>query len=61
MKHTCPRCGYHTDFGTNFKKHLNLKTLCPPLIEDISLYEIKSEYFGKKENNQNVCNYCRKK
>jgi transcription elongation factor Elf1 len=62
MIYKCPRCGYETNVNTNFKKHLTLKTIiCSPIIADVSLEDIKQEFFNKKINNKLECNWCKKK
>lgn len=60
-KHRCPRCGYETNFGTNFKKHLTLKNICNPIIADIPLDDLIDEFFSKKKNNKHQCEICNKK
>jgi len=62
MIYKCPRCGYETGVNTNFKKHLTLKTvICSPIVADVSLEDIKHEFFNRKLNNQYECNGCNKK
>jgi hypothetical protein len=36
-KYTCTRCGYDTPLKSNFVKHLNRKTVCPPILQDVSM------------------------
>ena len=62
MIYKCPRCGYETGINTNFKKHLTLKTMiCSPTVADVSLEDIKHEFFNRKLNNQYECKGCNKK
>jgi hypothetical protein len=61
MIYECPRCGYNTTINTNFKNHLSNKTICEPLIADISLDDIRETIFSKKINNQYECEGCNKK
>jgi hypothetical protein len=44
MKYVCDRCGYHSNHKCNFGNHLNRKKICCPLLEDISIDEIKFKY-----------------
>ena len=61
MIYKCPRCGYETGVNTNFKKHIINKIICNPTITDVSLENIKNEFFNRKLNNQYECNGCNKK
>ena len=44
MIYNCVRCGYETKHKGHFKNHLNRKNICIPLIEDISINNIKIYY-----------------
>ena len=44
MKYICIRCGYTSNHKGNFGNHLNRKKMCCPLLEDISIDEIKFRY-----------------
>ena len=44
VEYKCARCGYTTNQRCNFKNHLNRKNICNPLLEDISIDEIKFLY-----------------
>ena len=44
----CERCGYETKRKSNFKNHLNRKKICPPLLEDIDIKNIKIKYGFEK-------------
>ena len=44
VNYKCNRCGYETKHKANFITHLNRKNICPPLLEDISIEEIKFTY-----------------
>jgi hypothetical protein len=58
--HECPRCGYSTKIITNFRKHINNKKTCEPILSDISLIDIRESYAIKKEKpeNQHLCEHC---
>ena len=56
----CPRCGYNTTIKANFKKHITNKILCNPSIADISLDDIRDEYFNKRNNYKHECDGCKK-
>jgi len=40
----CYRCGYEASQKINLKHHLNRKKICKPILEDISIEEIKKHY-----------------
>lgn len=61
MIYKCPRCGYETGVNTNFKKHIINKIICNPTITDVSLEDIKNEFFNRKLNNKYECTGCNKK
>ena len=45
MKYECLRCGYITKFKSSFLDHLNRKNICEPILEPISIDEVK-KYYG---------------
>ena len=44
VNYQCFRCGYETKHKANFITHLKRKNICNPLLEDISIDEIKFMY-----------------
>ena len=48
VEYKCFRCGYIATQRCNFRNHLNRKNICKPILEDISIEEIKDLY--KLEN-----------
>ena len=60
IRYTCNRCGYKTDYPTNFKKHLNSKTVCQPVLNDIDRALVLDEYFGKNDYLYE-CDICKRK
>ena len=40
----CYRCGYETSQKINLKHHLNRKKICKPILEDISIEDVKKHY-----------------
>ena len=44
MIYNCVRCGYETKHKGHFKNHLNRKKICIPILEDISILDIKNYY-----------------
>ena len=44
VEYKCNRCGYITNHRNSMKNHLNRKNICNPLLEDISVDEIKFLY-----------------
>ena len=45
MKYECLRCGYITSTKSSFINHLNRKNICEPILEPISIDEVK-KYYG---------------
>ena len=44
VEYKCYRCGYMTHLKGNIKHHLNRKNMCQPLLEDISIENVKKTY-----------------
>ena len=44
VEYKCYRCGYVASQKCNFKNHLNRKNICNPVLEDISIEELKNIY-----------------
>ena len=44
VQYYCKRCGYTTKHKGSFLNHLNRKNICTPLLEDISIDEMKFTY-----------------
>ena len=44
MIYNCVRCGYETKHKGHFLNHLNRKKTCNPILEDISINDIKNHY-----------------
>ena len=44
VQYYCKRCGYTTKHKGSFLNHLNRKNICAPLLEDISIDEMKFMY-----------------
>ena len=47
VEYICNRCGYNAKQKINLVRHLNRKNICSPLLEDISIEEVKN-YYGLK-------------
>ena len=45
VDYICLRCGYIASQKINLKHHLNRKNICNPILEDISIEEVK-KYYG---------------
>jgi len=45
VDYSCLRCGYIASQKINLKHHLNRKNVCKPILEDISIEEVK-KYYG---------------
>ena len=56
---TCPRCGYTTDYMSNFKKHLKTKTMCAPIVSDDDLTTLSNTLFVTKDK-PFTCSKCSK-
>ena len=47
VEYNCFRCGYITTHKGSLINHLNRKNICSPILEDISIEEVKNYYgFG---------------
>jgi len=44
VKYKCLRCGYIASQRSHFKNHINRKNICKPILEDISMEQIKIYY-----------------
>jgi hypothetical protein len=44
MIYNCVRCGYETNHKGHFLNHLHRKKICRPILEDISIEDIKNHY-----------------
>ena len=44
VDYSCLRCGYIASQKINLKHHLNRKNICNPILEDISIEEVKKHY-----------------
>mgnify|MGYP001284160729 CR=1 FL=1 len=44
IEYLCHRCGYNTNKKSNINQHLNRKTICKPMLSDISIEDIKIYY-----------------
>lgn len=40
----CPRCGYRSVYKNDFRKHLNRKFQCNPIVCEISIKEVKKQF-----------------
>ena len=47
----CQRCGYNTTLRGNIKQHLNRKNICKPILDNISIKEMK-EIYNLNENDK---------
>jgi protein-arginine kinase activator protein McsA len=56
MSFQCERCGYSTEFLGNLRNHFKRKNLCPAVLADISLHELKAKYTKKST----TCEQCGK-
>ena len=45
MKYICLRCGFDAKQKINLERHLNRKNICEPILEIMSIEEVK-KYYG---------------
>jgi hypothetical protein len=50
IEYKCNRCGYNAKQKINLMRHLNRKNICRPILEDISIENIKKHYGFEKWN-----------
>ena len=53
MSYTCERCGYTNNLKSNFRRHLQRKITCKPIISNISVDELYQKYFNNDEKVEN--------
>ena len=53
-KYKCLRCGFKAKLKSEMLLHLNNKNICEPILNDISLEELKKKIFKKFK-----CIYCK--
>ena len=51
VEYICNRCGYNAKQKINLMRHLNRKNICNPILEDISIEEVK-KYYGFEINSK---------
>ena len=56
VNYKCNRCGYETKHKANFITHLNRKNICAPILEDISIEQVKFTYGFEIKNNDSKMN-----
>lgn len=61
MIYTCQRCGYITEYSSNYKKHINAKKICSPLLSDISKEQLLSDLSDMQNDKNYMCDRCNKK
>ena len=61
MNFICKRCGYESEHKSNLKRHLMKKNACDPLIENISIENLLSDFDKKYNLITYDCNLCGKK
>jgi hypothetical protein len=55
----CPRCGYDSSNIHYFRKHLSRKTICDPIVADVSLEDTKKQHMPAILGFD--CDYCERK
>jgi hypothetical protein len=54
VEYLCYRCGYIASQKCNLKNHLNRKNICKPILDDISIEDVRTYY--KLENSTKLHN-----
>jgi len=54
VEYICNRCGYNAKQKINLMRHLNRKNICSPLLEDISIDDVKKYYGFIKQHEKPV-------
>ena len=54
MIYNCVRCGYETNHKGHFLNHLHRKKICRPILEDISIEDIKNHYNLENSNTSKI-------
>jgi hypothetical protein len=58
MPYNCPRCDEESETAAIFRKHLERKNICQPILSDIKIEDIIIEEC--KTDSECVCEYCEK-
>ena len=56
VEYICNRCGYNAKQKINLMRHLNRKNICKPILEDISIEEVKFIYGFEMNHNESKMN-----
>lgn len=59
MIYRCHRCDYQTDNRCNFVKHLERKTICPPILSDAPICDML-EQLEKQDTGKYKCEICQR-
>ena len=51
MKYVCLRCGFNAKQKIDLERHLNRKNICEPILESMSINEVKKHYGFDIKNN----------
>ena len=59
VEYICNRCGYNAKQKINLTRHLHRKNICSPILEDISIEEVKFIYGFEiiKDNSKSLQNH----
>jgi DNA-directed RNA polymerase subunit RPC12/RpoP len=61
MIYTCQRCGYITEHSSNYKKHINAKKICSPILSDVSKEQLLNDLSDMQNDKNYTCDRCNKK
>jgi hypothetical protein len=61
MIYTCQRCGYITEYSSHFKKHVNSKKICLPILSNITKEQILLDLLEIQNDKNFTCDKCNKK
>lgn len=59
MIHECPRCGYQTTNKSDFRLHINRRSICDPIVAEVKLDKLKEKYIKKEPVPNFVCEACK--
>lgn len=54
-EHVCPRCGYETNKRSNLKNHIFRKNQCDPNIDEISIDDLRKDFYVKTDTKRYSC------
>jgi hypothetical protein len=59
-EYTCKRCGFNTTFKNSIIRHLKRKTICQPILQDLSIDELLKDFIKEELTSGYQCEFCQK-